>query len=210
MHHRCSRTPSSPARFWRRESRMPTTSHLERRSFHRQSIPKVFSVGWVYQIPRLWKISGMAESRATVRVQAGDRVVVTQATNSNSNLGYAVQRPNCIANPNNFAGSSTAEFFNVAAFQTAPQFTLGTCSRNPVRGPGLQNADLMIGKTFRDHRTSCRGVPRRSLQCDQHAALQRSQRLVYARALRFPERLHPRATRAISSSRLRSISGVRN
>ena len=26
---------------------------------------------------------------------------------------------------------------------------IGTSSRNPVRGPGLQNADLMIGKTFR-------------------------------------------------------------
>ena len=26
---------------------------------------------------------------------------------------------------------------------------IGNSSRNPVRGPGLQNADLMIGKTFR-------------------------------------------------------------
>ena len=25
---------------------------------------------------------------------------------------------------------------------------IGNSSRNPVRGPGLQNADLMIGKTF--------------------------------------------------------------
>jgi hypothetical protein len=29
-----------------------------------------------------------------------------------------------------------------------PQFVIGTSSRNPVRGPGLQEADLMIGKTF--------------------------------------------------------------
>jgi hypothetical protein len=26
---------------------------------------------------------------------------------------------------------------------------IGNSSRNPVRGPGLQDADLMIGKTFR-------------------------------------------------------------
>ena len=25
---------------------------------------------------------------------------------------------------------------------------IGNSSRNPVRGPGLQNADLMLGKTF--------------------------------------------------------------
>ena len=28
-------------------------------------------------------------------------------------------------------------------------FTIGTSSRNPVRGPALQNADLMLGKIFR-------------------------------------------------------------
>jgi len=30
-----------------------------------------------------------------------------------------------------------------------PVLVIGTTSRNPVRGPGLQSADLMIGKTFR-------------------------------------------------------------
>jgi hypothetical protein len=33
-------------------------------------------------------------------------------------------------------------------FASAPQFVIGSSSRNPVRGPGLQDADLMIGKTF--------------------------------------------------------------
>ncbi|MBV9939887.1 MAG: hypothetical protein JO150_15390, partial [Acidobacteriaceae bacterium] len=51
--------------------------------------------------------------------------------------------------PNTFSGRSASEWFNVAAFTNAPQFTIGTSSRNPVRGPGLQDADLMIGKTFR-------------------------------------------------------------
>ena len=44
---------------------------------------------------------------------------------------------------------SVAQWFNTAAFTAAPQFAIGNSSRNPVRGPGLQNADLMIGKTFR-------------------------------------------------------------
>jgi hypothetical protein len=64
-------------------------------------------------------------------------------------LGFAVQRPNRIGDPNNFAGRTLARYFNSAAFTAAPQFAIGNSSRNPVRGPGLQNADLMIGKTFR-------------------------------------------------------------
>ena len=48
-----------------------------------------------------------------------------------------------------FAGRSVGQWFNAAAFTAAPQFTIGTSSRNPIRGPGLQNADVMIGKTFR-------------------------------------------------------------
>ena len=125
-------------------------------AFHRRlerdvssgDIPRVFSAGWVYEIPRWWKFSGW-QIAGLVRVQSGDAVPISQATNNNSSLGYALQRPNRISDPNSFAGRSASEWFNVAAFTGAPQFTIGTTSRNPIRGPGLQNADLMIGKTFR-------------------------------------------------------------
>jgi hypothetical protein len=59
-----------------------------------------------------------------------------------------VQRPNRIADPNHFAGRSTGKWFDTSAFTPAAQFVIGSSSRNPVRGPGLQDADLMIGKTF--------------------------------------------------------------
>jgi hypothetical protein len=121
--------------------------HLEK-DVSSGDIPQVFAVGWVYAIPRLWKISGW-QIAGLVRAQSGDAVAVTQATNNNSSLGYAVQRPNRISNPNDFDGRSVAKYFNTAAFTAAPQFVIGNSSRNPVRGPGLQNADLMIGKTFR-------------------------------------------------------------
>ena len=121
--------------------------HLEK-DLSTGDIPKVLAVGWVYDIPRIWKISGW-QIAGLMRVQAGAPVIVTQATNNNSSLGYAVQRPNRIADPNDFAGRSTAQYFNTAAFVGVPQFVIGNSSRNPVRGPGLQNADLMIGKTFR-------------------------------------------------------------
>jgi hypothetical protein len=120
--------------------------HLEK-DLSQGDIPHVFSAGWVYQIPKLWKISGW-EIGGIVRVQSGDNVAVTQATNSLSNLGYGSQRPNRVADPNAFSARSVSQWFNRAAFTAAPQFTLGNSSRNPVRGPGLQNADLMLGKTF--------------------------------------------------------------
>lgn len=121
--------------------------HLEK-DLSSGDIPRVFALGWVYDIPRVWKISGW-QLGGLVRVQAGDMVAISQATNNNASLGYAVQRPNRIGDPNEFAGRSVAKFFNTAAFTAAPQFVIGSSSRNPIRGPGLQNADVMIGKTFR-------------------------------------------------------------
>jgi len=121
--------------------------HLEK-DVSSGDIPQVFALGWVYDIPRLWKISGW-QIGGLVRIQSGDAVPISQATNNNSSLGFAVQRPNRIGNPNDFANRTLAKYFNTAAFTAAPQFVIGTSSRNPVRGPGLQNADLMIGKTFR-------------------------------------------------------------
>ena len=62
--------------------------HLEK-DVSSGDIPNVFALGWVYDIPRLWKISGWRIA-GLVRVQAGDAVAVTQAANNNSSLGFAV------------------------------------------------------------------------------------------------------------------------
>jgi len=121
--------------------------HLEK-DLSSGDIPRVFALGWVYNLPRVWKISGW-QIAGLVRVQAGDTVAVTQATNNNSSLGYAVQRPNRVNDPNEFAGRSVARYFNTAAFTSAGPFVIGNSSRNPIRGPGLQNADVMVGKTVR-------------------------------------------------------------
>jgi hypothetical protein len=76
-------------------------------------------------------------------------VPVTSATNNLSAFGYAVQRPNRISNPNTLSNRSASEWFNVASFTSAGLYGIGNSSRNPVRGPGLQNADVMIGNNFR-------------------------------------------------------------
>ncbi len=77
-------------------------------------------------------------------------MAVSQATNLDSSLGFAVQRPNLIANPNSFATRSAARVVQHRGVYAGVRSSLSaTSSRNPVRGPGLQDADLMIGKTFR-------------------------------------------------------------
>ena len=121
--------------------------HLEK-DVSSGDIPQVFALGFVYQIPRWRKLSGW-ELSGLVRVQVGDAVAVTQATNLNSSLGFAVQRPNRTANPNDYAARTPSRWFDTGAFSPAAQFEIGTSSRNPVRGPGLRNADLMLGKMFR-------------------------------------------------------------
>ena len=111
-------------------------------------MPHVFAAGWTYDIPRVWKLSGW-QVAGIVRIQSGVPIAVSQATNSNSNLGFGTQRPNRIRNASVPANLSVERWFDTAAFTLAPQFTIGNSSRNPIRGPGLQNADLMLGKTFR-------------------------------------------------------------
>jgi hypothetical protein len=123
-------------------------------------IPHVFSSGFVYELPvgkgRRVDLSGWRQLllgdwqlAGIIRLQSGIPVVVTQATNFNSFAGFGTQRPNRIADPNlPEEERSTTRYFDTSAFATAPQFTLGNSSRNPVRGPGYSTADLMVGKTF--------------------------------------------------------------
>ena len=39
---------------------------------------------------------------------------------------------------------SVARWFDTAAFTAAPPFTLGSSSRNPVRGPGYRSLDVAL------------------------------------------------------------------
>jgi hypothetical protein len=72
---------------------------------------------------------------------------VTQATNSNSFAGYALQRPNIVANPSLAPALRTpTHYFNTAAFATAGTFVLGNASRNPVRGPAYRDLDIALIK----------------------------------------------------------------
>jgi hypothetical protein len=99
--------------------------------------------GWQDALAGGWQLAGI------IRLQSGSPIAVTQATNLNAFAGFGIQRPNRIADPTLPSDErTTSRFFDTAAFTQAPQFTIGSSSRNPVVGPGYTAADLMIGKTF--------------------------------------------------------------
>ncbi len=80
-----------------------------------------------------------------VTLQSGMPVAVTQTPNANAFAGFGVQRPNLVGNPTLPAGQRTAnQWFNTKAFALAPPFTLGTATRNPVRGPSYRDVDLAV------------------------------------------------------------------
>jgi hypothetical protein len=124
------------------------------------NVPHILSIGFVYELPfglgRARSLSGWKDMLAggwqlagIVREQSGSPVAVTQATNLNAFAGFGIQRPNRIADPALPSDQrTTARYFDTAAFTQAPQFAIGTSSRNPVAGPGYRTVDLMVGKTF--------------------------------------------------------------
>jgi hypothetical protein len=117
-------------------------------------IPQVLSASAVFDVPigagRRWTPGGMWEAllggwtlSGILTIQSGVPVAVTQATNFNAFAGFGTQRPNLVGDPALPRGERTVDrWFDTSAFEVAPQFTLGSASRNPVRGPGYRNLDV--------------------------------------------------------------------
>ena len=80
-----------------------------------------------------------------VTLESGVPLAVTQTTNFNAFAGFGVQRPNLVGDPELRSDErTTSRWFNTAAFAVAPQFSIGSASRNPVRGPSYRNVDLAL------------------------------------------------------------------
>ena len=121
-------------------------------------MPNVTSFSGIYDLPagrgHRFASTGIGDAvlggwalNAILSLQSGMPVTVTQATNNNSFAGFALQRPNIVGNPSLPAGQrSPTHYFNTAAFATAPQFVIGTASRNPVRGPAYRDLDMALVK----------------------------------------------------------------
>jgi len=121
-------------------------------------MPNVASISGIYELPAgrghgfaSKGISNTIFGGWTVNViaslQSGMPVTVTQATNFNAFAGFALQRPTLVGDPSLSSDQrTTSKFFNTAAFAITPQFSIGTASRNPVRGPAYRDLDLALVK----------------------------------------------------------------
>ncbi|HEY7450849.1 MAG TPA: carboxypeptidase-like regulatory domain-containing protein [Vicinamibacterales bacterium] len=129
--------------------------HLER-DYSTGDIPHVFVASGVWDLPwgtnRRSQVTGLLGAivhdwtlTGVLTLQSGVPIAVTQTTNNNAFAGFGTQRPNLVGDPTLPSNErSVGRWFNTSAFATAPQFTLGTSSRNPVRGPGYRNLDLAV------------------------------------------------------------------
>jgi hypothetical protein len=128
------------------------------RDYSTGDIPHVFVASAVWELPwgagRSRRGSGVLGALANdwllatvVTLQSGIPVAVTQTTNFNAFAGFGTQRPNLAGDPQ-LPGDerSTTRWFNTAAFAIAPQFTIGSSNRNPVRGPAYRNVDLALSR----------------------------------------------------------------
>ena len=126
------------------------------RDYSTGDIPHVFVSSVVWDLPAgagrarqphgvLGALANDWTVTALVTLQSGVPVAVTQTTNFNAFAGFGVQRPNLVGDPTLPADQRTpSQWFNTAAFAVAPQFTIGSASRNPVRGPSYRDVDLAL------------------------------------------------------------------
>ena len=126
------------------------------RDYSTGDMPHVFVASAVWDVPlgvnRRSRASGVVGAvvndwtlTGVLTLQSGLPIAVTQATNNNAFAGFGTQRPNLVSDPTLPADDrAVTRWFNTSAFTTAPQFTLGSSSRNPVRGPGYRNLDLAV------------------------------------------------------------------
>lgn len=126
------------------------------RDYSTGDIPHVFVASAVWDIPfgagrrsRAGGVMGALVNDWTLTgvltLQSGMPLAVSQTTNNNAFAGFGTQRPNLVDDPTLPADErSVNRWFNTSAFAPAPAFTIGTSSRNPVRGPRYRNLDLAL------------------------------------------------------------------
>jgi hypothetical protein len=126
------------------------------RDYSAGDIPHVFVSSLVWDLPmgagRAHQLHGVRGAilndwsmTSLVTLQSGVPIPVTQTTNFNAFAGFGVQRPNLVSDPALPADQRTpSQWFNTAAFAIAPVFTLGSASRNPVRGPSYRDVDFAL------------------------------------------------------------------
>ena len=80
--------------------------------------------------------------------QSGQTFTVYDSVNQSNAFIAGAMRPNLIGDPTSGA-QSLGQWFNTAAFQSAPAFTVGGSPRSLLRGPSWNTLDLTLSKNFK-------------------------------------------------------------
>jgi hypothetical protein len=132
----------------------------QQRGLCTQDIRKRLTFSWLYDLPfgrgkRFlngtsgivdaflggWQINGILTFRS------GSPFTVSQPGDA-PNQGDGTPRPDQIGNPNEIDDRTIDHFFNTGAFASATPFRWGTAGRNTVIGPGINNWDFSLFKSF--------------------------------------------------------------
>ena len=104
--------------------------------------------GALNQLIGNWQVAGITTAQAGNWFTITDSVTNVSTSDGGGAVGFFEVRPNLIGNPNS-KPCVTGTLFNTCAFaDNATFFTFGNAGRNIVRGPGLQDWDFSIFKTF--------------------------------------------------------------
>jgi hypothetical protein len=104
--------------------------------------------GVLDQIIGNWQIAGITTAQTGNWFTITDAVTSVSTADGGGTVGFYEVRPNVVGNPNG-APCVAGTVFNTCAFaNNTTFFTFGNAGRNIVRGPGLQNWDFSIFKTF--------------------------------------------------------------
>jgi hypothetical protein len=92
-----------------------------------------------------WALSGILAFDAGLPYSAR---VAADVANIGAVPGRISQFPNLVGDPNAIARRTPQQWFNTAAFATAPSFTFGNAGRNILRGDGLASWNFSAHKLF--------------------------------------------------------------
>jgi hypothetical protein len=119
-------------------------------------IPQRVTLAFVYDLPfgaggKLktgMRVSDQIIGHWQLTGNASFQVGLPQNVTQSNTLGLfsAIQYPNLVGNPN--GNKSFSQWFNTAAFQIAPQDTLGDSPRASFFGPGLNLWNIAVGRSF--------------------------------------------------------------